>query len=161
MRLGRSIGFINFRWLVPGAVAALVALVVAGCGGGGSSSSGGSSDSFTSGAETACTAANKQISALGTPQQSEVLEYLQSTETVIGKLHTEVEKLGAAGTAEKKYVTALGEAVTVINEMSNAARSENFDAVRELSDELIKFHLGELAKAAELKSCAEVPVSNS
>lgn len=161
MRLGRSIGFTNFRWLVPGAVAALIALAVAGCGGGGSSSSGGGSDSFASGAETACSTANQQISALGTPQQSEVLEYLQSTESVIGKLHEEVEKLGAPGTAERNYVKALGEAVTVINEMSNAARSENFDAVRELSDELIKFHLGELAEAAELKTCAEVPVSKS
>ena len=45
--------------------------------------------------------------------------------------------------------------------MTNAARSENFDAVRELSVGLIEIHLGELAEAADLKSCAEVPVSNS
>ena len=45
--------------------------------------------------------------------------------------------------------------------MANAARSENFDAVRELSDELVEINLGELAEAAELKTCAEVPVSES
>ncbi len=45
--------------------------------------------------------------------------------------------------------------------MTNAARNENFDAVRELSDGLVELHLGELAEAAELKTCAEVPVSES
>jgi hypothetical protein len=45
--------------------------------------------------------------------------------------------------------------------MSNAARNENFDAVRELSDELIEFHLGELAEAAELEACAEVPAATN
>jgi hypothetical protein len=51
--------------------------------------------------------------------------------------------------------------VIVLNHMSNAARNENFDAVREISDELIEFHLGELAEAAQLKSCAEVPEATS
>ena len=45
--------------------------------------------------------------------------------------------------------------------MTNAAGNENFDAVRELSDRLIEINLGELAEAAELKCCAEVPVSES
>ena len=49
----------------------------------------------------------------------------------------------------------------VLNEMTNAARNENYDAVRELSNELIELHLGELAEAAELETCAEVPVSES
>ena len=49
----------------------------------------------------------------------------------------------------------------MLNEMTNAARSENFDAVREISDGLVEIHLGELAEAAELKTCAEVPVSGS
>ena len=40
--------------------------------------------------------------------------------------------------------------------MSNAARNENFDAVRELSGALVEIKLGELAEAAELKSCEEV-----
>lgn len=167
----RRIRSTRFHRLAPVAAAAVAVVVIAGCGGGGSSSSSssgsgstsssGSSDSFASGAEAACTAANQQIAALGTPQQDEVLEYMQSTETVIGKLHKEVEALGASGAAEQKYVKALGEAVTVINEMSNAALSENYDGVRELSGQLIELHLGEIAEAAELKTCAEVPASNS
>ena len=36
-----------------------------------------------------------------------------------------------------------------------------FDAVRELSAGLVEIHLGELAEAAKLKTCAEVPVSES
>jgi hypothetical protein len=43
--------------------------------------------------------------------------------------------------------------------MTNAARNENFDAVREISDELVELKLGELAEAADLRICAEVPVS--
>ncbi|HEX4732099.1 MAG TPA: hypothetical protein VH299_12580, partial [Solirubrobacterales bacterium] len=72
---------------------------VSGCGGGGSSSgsssAGGGSSSFVSGAEAACTSANAEIAALGTPQQAEVLGYLEHTEDVIAKLHEEVAALGA------------------------------------------------------------------
>jgi hypothetical protein len=149
-------------------VAAIAAAVlVAGCGGGGGSSSGssssgeGGSSNFASGAEAACTAANKQIAALGTPQQAEVLSYLEETEDVIEKLHQEVQALGATGAAETEYTEALGKSVIVLNHMSNAARNENFDAVRELSDQLIEYHVGELAEAAELTACAEVPVTES
>ena len=165
----------RLRRLVPAAAAALaVAAVVAGCGGGGSSSSsssssssgstassGGGGGSFAAGADAACTAANKQIAALGTPGEADVLKYFQSTQTVIEELHAEVQALGASGAAEREYVNALAKAVTVLNEMSNAALSENFDAVRELSDSLVEFHLGELAEAAELTACAEVPVTSS
>lgn len=149
------------------AVGAIGLLVVAGCGGGGSSSSsGGEANSgtgagFAGGAEAACASANKQIAALGTPQQEQVLEYMEKTEVVIETLHDEVAALGASGPTETAYAEALGEAVTLLNQMSNAARNENYDAVRELSDGLVKEHLGELAEAAELKSCAEVPVSAS
>jgi hypothetical protein len=149
-------------------------LVVAGCGGGGSSSSsgsssstsassegGGSSGSFASGAEAACTTANKQIASLGTPQQSEVLKYLEETEAVVETLDQEVQTLGASGAAETAYAEGLGKAIPVLNKMTNAARNENFDAVRELSDELVQLNLGELAEAAELKACAEVPVTAS
>jgi hypothetical protein len=146
------------RHLVLSAAAALaVVAVVSGCGGGSSSSSGGGSGSFASGAEAACTSANKQIVALGTPQQAEVLSYLESTEDVIATLHKEVAALGASGSAETAYTEALAKSIIVLGDMSNAARNENFDAVRELSDQLIEFHLGELAEAAELKTCAEVP----
>lgn len=147
---------------------AICVVAVSACGGGGSSSSststggGGESGSgFVSGAEAACTTANEEIAALGTPQQAQVLEYLEKTEEVIEGLHEEVVALGASGPAEKAYTEALGKSVIVLNHMSNAARNENFDAVREISDELIEFKLGELAEDAGLKSCAEVPQAES
>ncbi len=143
-------------------LSAVGAMVVAGCGGGGGSSgSSGGSDSFVSGAEAACTSANKQIAALGTPQQEHVTEYLETTESVIEKLHQEVVALDGSGAAETAYTEGLAAAIPVLTSMTNAARSENFDAVRELSAGLVEIHLGELAEKAELKSCAEVPVSES
>ena len=149
-------------------LSAVGAALVAGCGGGGSSSSSSSSSStdggggsFVLGAEAACTSANKQITALGTPQQSEVLGYLETTESVIEELHKEIEVLGDGSEAEAAYTEALGKAVIVLNHMTNAARSENFDAVRELSDELIALKVGKLAEAAELKACAEVPAASA
>ena len=144
---------------------AISVLVVVGCGGGGGSSSstgeaaGGSGGDFASGAEAACTNANKQIAALGTPQQEQVLEYMEKTEIVLEGLDEEVLALAGSGSAEAAYTEALGKSVIVLNQMTNAARSENFDAVRELSNGLVELHLGELAEAAELKTCAEVPVS--
>jgi len=150
--------------LIAVGLTAIGALVVAGCGGGGSSSSGssgGGSGDFVAGAEAACTKANKQIVALGTPQQEQVTQYIEATEAVIEKLHKEVAALGADGAAETAYTEGLAAAVPVLTKMSNAARNENFDAVRELSAGLVEIKLGELAEAAELKSCAEVPVSES
>lgn len=140
------------------ALGALGVLVAAGCGG--SSSSGGGGD-FVSGAEAACTKANKQVAALGTPQQEQVTAYLEETEAVIETLAKEVTALGASGAAETAYAEGLEKAVPVLTKMGNAARNENFDAVRELSAGLVAIHLGELAEAAHLKSCAEVPVSES
>ncbi|MBS1882637.1 MAG: hypothetical protein JSS97_06735 [Actinobacteria bacterium] len=140
-------------------------MVVAGCGGGGGSGTSGeggsSSGSFVAGAEAACRTANGEIAALGTPQQAEVLGYLESTEKVIEGLHERVQAAGASGAAETAYAEGLATALPVLNKMANAARSENFDAVREISDELVEIHLGELAEAAELKACAEVPGSES
>jgi hypothetical protein len=158
---------VKIRFIVPVVLVGLLGLVVVtGCGGGGSSSSGssssgGSSGSFASGAEAACSNANQQIAALGTPQQAEVLGYLEKTEDVIEELHEEVQALAGSATAEAAYTEALGKAVIVLNHMSNAARNENFDAVREISDELIEYHLGELAEAAELSNCAEVPEASA
>jgi hypothetical protein len=145
-------------------LAVLGAAVLAGCGGGGSSSSssgGGGSSDFASAAEAACTTANKEIAALGVPQQADVLGYLEQTEDVIAELHEQVQAAGGDGSAEAAYTKGLATAVPILTEMTNAARSENFDAVRELSDELVKIDLGELAEAAELKSCAEVPESQA
>jgi hypothetical protein len=147
-------------------LAAVGTLIIAGCGGGGSSSSGtdsGSSESssgdFVAGAEAACGKANGAIVALGTPQQEQVTQYIEATEELIERLHKEVAALDTSGAAETAYVEGLAKAVPELTKMSNAARNENFDAVRELSDGLVEIHLGELAEAAELKSCAEVPVS--
>jgi hypothetical protein len=140
---------------------AVGALVVAGCGGGGSSSSSGGGGDFASGAEAACTKANKKIAALGTPQQEQVTQYLEATEEVIEGLHGEVAALDASDSAETAYVEGLATAIPELTKMSNAARNENFDAVRELSAALVKIHLGELAEEAGLKTCAEVPVSES
>jgi hypothetical protein len=150
----------KFRSLAPLlALAAIGVLALAGCGGGGGSSAGGGS--FVAGAEAACTKANERIAALATPGQEQVTEYLESTEAVIEGLHREVAALDASGAAEAAYTEALAEAIPVLTEMTNAARNENFDAVRELSAGLVRIHLGELAEAANLKSCAEVPVSKS
>jgi hypothetical protein len=145
------------------ALGAIGVLVVAGCGGGGSSSgsSGGGGGDFASGAEAACAKANKQIVALGTPQQEQVTQYIEATEAAVEGLHGEVAALDVSGGAETAYVEGLAEAIPVLTKMSNAARNENFDAVRELSAGLVEIHLGELAEAAELKTCAEVPVSES
>jgi len=144
------------------ALGAVGVLAIAGCGGGGStsgSSSGGGD--FVAGAEAACTKANKQIVALGTPQQEQVTQYIEATEQVIEKLHAEVTALGASGSAETAYTEGLATAIPELTKMGNAARNENFDAVRELSAGLVEIHLGELAEAAKLKTCAEVPVSAS
>jgi hypothetical protein len=138
---------------------ALGALLLTGCGGGGSSSSGGGD--FVSGAEAACTKANKQIAALGTPAPDEVTEYLVETEAVIETLQKEVAALDASGAAETAYAEGLAKAVPILTKMSNAARNENLDAVRELSSGLVEIRLGELAEAAKLGSCAEIPVSES
>ena len=154
--------------LMATAALAAVAIVISGCGGGGSSSGSssggggggeGASGAFASGAEAACATANKAIEALGTPTQSEVLKYMETTESVIGKLSNEVSALKPSDAAEKAYTAALSKSETVLNEMTNAARNENFDAVREISDELIELNLGELASNADLRICAEVPVT--
>ena len=147
----------------PLLLAVVGAALVAGCGGGGSTtgSGGGSSGDFASTAEAACTTASQEIAALGTPQQAEVLKYMERTEVVIEELHEQVQAAAGGGAAEAAYVKGLATAVPILNEMTNAARNENFDAVRELSDGLVQIHLGELAEAAELKTCAEVPVSES
>jgi hypothetical protein len=147
---------------------AAVAIVISACGGGGSSSGSsaggggggeGASGAFASGAESACATANKAIEGLGTPTQSEVLKYLETTESVIGKLSKEISALDPSDPAEKAYASALAKSETVLNEMTNAARNENFDAVREISNELIELNLGELAENADLRICAEVPVT--
>ena len=143
------------------ALVAVGVLVLAGCGGGGSSSSGGGGSDFVSGAEAACRKANGAIIALGTPQQEQVTRYLEETEELLERLHQEISALDPSGAAETAYVEGLSKAIPEVTKMTNAARNENFDAVRELSAALVEIKLGELAEAAKLKSCAEVPVTES
>jgi hypothetical protein len=144
-------------------LAVVAAALVAGCGGGGGSSSSGggegSSGDFASAADAACKQANQEIAGLGTPQQAEVTKYMERTEVVIEELHERVQAAAGEAAAEVAYAKGLAAAIPVLNEMTNAARNENFDAVREISTELIEIHLGELAEAAGLETCAEVPVS--
>jgi hypothetical protein len=144
-------------------LAVVAAAVLAGCGGGGGSSSSGggegSSGDFASAADAACKQANQEIAGLGTPQQAEVSKYMERTEGVIEELHERVQAAAGDGAAEVAYAKGLAAALPVLNEMTNAARNENFDAVRELSAGLIEIDLGELAEAAGLETCAEVPVS--
>ena len=136
------------------ALAAVGVIAIAGCGGGGSSSSGssesGGSGDFAAGAETACTKANKAIVALGTPQQEQVTQYIEATEQTIETLEKEVTGLDASGAAERAYAEGLAQVIPALTKMSNAARNENFDAVRELSAGLVEIDLGELAEKAEL-----------
>jgi hypothetical protein len=157
--------------LATAAAIALLGVAVAGCGGGGGSStasnSGGSTAVSSTGDETsaaandACAEANKKIAALQTPSNSAaVLEYLEQTEAAVEQLQVEVAALnGSASLTE--YSQALATSVGVLNEMANAARSQNPDAVREFSKELEELHVGELAEAAGLDTCAETPGEGS
>jgi HPt (histidine-containing phosphotransfer) domain-containing protein len=150
------------------ALAAAIALLAlaAGCGGGGDSSSSGSSgetnasaggDADSAAANEACATANQKIAALPIPDHEQaVVEYLEQTEETVAELQAEVAGLnGSAGITE--YSEALASSVAVLNEMANAARSRNPDEVRELSKELENLHLGKVAEAAGLETCAEAP----
>jgi hypothetical protein len=149
------------------AVAIALLLFAAGCGGGGGTSStssmstdgtsaSASGDSASGDANEACAKANEKIAALGQPDNDKaVLEYLEETEQTVDQLPGEVAALNDSGVAA--YVEALSKSVNVLNEMSNAARSGNPDGVRELSKELESLHLGKVAQAAGLDTCAEAP----
>ena len=153
------------------AIAAAIAILAlaAGCGGGGSSSSSSSAtsgdstnasasgDDATAAANEACAAANREIASLSIPDsEAAVLEYLEQTEATVEQLQREVAGVdGSSGIAE--YSEALATAVTVLNEMANAARSRNPDGVRELSRGLERLHVGKVAAAAGLETCSEAP----
>lgn len=148
------------RLLLTAVTIALVA-VVTGCGGGdGSTSSGGGasgSADASAAANEACAAANREIAALPIPDDEQaVVEYLEQTEETVAQLEVEISGAdGSAGITE--FAQALATSVTVLNEMANAARSRNPDEVRELSKRLEKLHLGKVAEAAGLDTCAEAP----
>jgi hypothetical protein len=142
------------------AIAAAIALVAfaAGCGGGGGSTASGSgSGDVTAEANAACAGANRTIAALPTPgDEAEVLAYLEATKEAVAKLQGEIAALGGDPDLEG-YSQALAESVAILNEMANAARSRNPDGVRELSQGLVDLHVGGLARAAGLETCAEAP----
>jgi ABC-type glycerol-3-phosphate transport system substrate-binding protein len=158
------------KYLAATAAAIALLALAAGCGGGGGSSSStapgassGSTNTSASGDEAsaqaneACAAANEAIAKLPTPENDvAVLEYLEQTEAAVTKLQTEVAAVGGSAGIQE-YAAALAKSVAVLNEMTNAARSRNPDAVRELSKELVALHLGKVAQAAGLDMCAETP----
>jgi hypothetical protein len=141
------------------ATVALLALAV-GCGGGGSSASTSGGDASAE-ADAACAAANRKIAVLRAPDgDAGVLEYLEQTEAAVERLQLEVAGLdGSSGVRE--YSEALASSVGVLNEMANAARSRNPDAVRELSQRLVELHVGRVAAAAGLTTCAQAPGAES
>jgi hypothetical protein len=159
------------KYLIALTAAIALLAVAAGCGGGGddsgSSAAGDGTNASASGdgasaaANEACAAANQEIAALAIPDHEQaVVEYLEQTEATVAQLHEEVAGLdGSSGIAE--YAGALATSVTVLNEMANAARSRNPDEVRELSKQLEELHLGKVAEAAGLETCAEAPAVDS
>jgi hypothetical protein len=125
-------------------------------GGAGAGAGAGGGDA-TAAANAACASANRRIAALTTPNgPAAVVKYLEATEAAIEQLQGEVAAVGGpAGVRE--FARALETSVGVLNKMSNAARSLNPDAVRELSKQLVDLHLGEVAEAAGLDTCAATP----
>ncbi len=152
------------KYLAAIVAATALLAVAAGCGGGGDDSttgSGSGSGGDAAAADAACAKANQRVAALRTPENEvAVLEYLEATEAAVEELQKEVAALdGSSGLRE--YANALETSVGLLNEMSNAARSRNPDAVRELSKGLVRLHVGKLAEAAGLKACAEAPGAES
>jgi hypothetical protein len=156
------------KYLTAVLAATALLVLVAGCGGGGSSNStsstpsdstnaSASGDAASASANEACAEANEEIAAMPQPDSEEaVTEYLDATEKTVERLQVQVAGLnGSAGVTE--YSKALSDSVTILNEMANASRSGNPDGVRELSKELEEIHLGKVAEAAGLDTCAEAP----
>jgi hypothetical protein len=149
------------RYLAAIAAAAALLALAAGCGGGGSSTASDSGGGEAAEANAACAAANRKIAALQAPDDdAAVLEYLEQTEAAVEQLRVELAGLGGSA-GIREYSKALATSVGVLNEMANAARSSNPDAVRELSQELVDLQVGKLAEAAGLTTCAEAPGAES
>jgi hypothetical protein len=144
------------------AAAVLITLVAAGCGGGGSSSSSSGGD-FASQANAACAAANEQAAALPAPKGgTDLVTYLVKNEEIVAQLHSKLVGLEAPSeskAAVAKYLSALEEAEALLNEMANAARNANPDAVKSISREVGEIEVGALAKQANLSTCAESPTA--
>jgi hypothetical protein len=143
---------------------AVVLLSLAGCGGGSSegshsssssSSASSSESSFARAADAACSKADGEVAALKSPAGTpDLVRYLGRTEAIVVHLRRRIEDLKPADKASRAYVAALQRSSVVLNEMFDAAQSENPDAVGELSKTLAGLRLGRLAKQAGLTVCA-------
>jgi hypothetical protein len=133
-----------------------LAVLAVGCGGGGGTESSGGG--FAAAANAACSRANQKVAALAPPQsEAQLLSYLEETEGIVEGLQREIAALDGTGGAVEAYLAALEESATVLNEMSNSARSRNLGAVGELADQLAQLRLARLAEAAGLATCAKAP----
>jgi hypothetical protein len=133
-------------------------LSIAACGGGssgGSHSSPSSSSSFARAADAACAKADGEVAALKAPAgTADLVRYLGRTEGIVVKLRRRIEDLKPADGASRAYLAGLQRSSVVLNEMFDAAQSENPDAVGELSRTLAGVRLGRLAGQAGLTVCA-------
>jgi hypothetical protein len=135
-----------------------LAAIAAGCGGGGGTDSSGGGANLTAEANAACTKANRKVAALPLPEsESQLLPYVEENESIVDGLRREIAAFGGSGGGLAGYLAGLEESTTVLNEMSNAARSENPGAVGELANRLAKIRLARLAEAAGLDDCAKAP----
>lgn len=136
----------------------VVLLSFAGCGGGGSEgshSSSSSASSFARAADAACAKADGEVAALKAPAGTpDLVRYLGRTEAIVVKLRRQIEDLKPADKASRAYLGGLQRSSVVLNEMFDAAQSENPDAVGELSKTLAGLRLGRLATQAGLTVCA-------
>jgi hypothetical protein len=124
-----------------------------GCGGGGSTAAG---DSFVAKANAVCALADHRVESLSEPESvAELVTYLGKTEAVVVGLRQKIEQLDPSGQAVGDYLDGLTRSGTVLNEMVDAAQSQNPDAVGELSRELVGVRLGRLARRAGLAICAK------
>ncbi len=137
----------------------VVLLSLAACGGGsgeGSPSSSSSTSSFVRAADAACAKADGEVAALKAPAGTpDLVRYLGRTEAIVVKLRRQIEDLKPAGKAPRAYLAGLQRSSVVLNEMFDAAQSENPDAVGELSKALAGLRLGHLAGQAGLNVCAK------
>lgn len=151
---------------LPAAAATVLAivLVAAGCGGGGSSGSDSGGGDFASQANAACARANQEAVALPAPRGgTDLVSYLVKNEEIIARLHSQLVGLEAPSenaAAAETYLNALGQAEAMLNEMTNAARNDNPDAVKSISGEVGEVEVGSLAKKAGLSTCAENPATS-
>ena len=129
-----------------------------GCGGGSDSSSPttAAGGDFVAQANAACAEADQKVEALSPPEGvSALVAYLGKTEAVVVALRQEIEQLDPSGSTTKAYLGGLEKSGTILNEMVDAAQSQNPDAVGELSHELVGVKLGRLARQAGLTTCAK------